>query len=189
MLLGPVTCNQCVATAQGRNPTLGRTSLSPEPRIPNGCVLCRPGVHQVDAGVHEIGLGYSTLSSLGSQSDIEPGERWASEVSKELGLSRSSCYKNESLKQRIKIIRRQVRLSKDAPQRPAFDVARMIWHHHAQCRLIGMFQHVMATTHMVNIEATTLQCPQQTARRDRGQFGHAATATVMRRIGGSSGAS
>jgi hypothetical protein len=52
-----------------------------------------------------------------------------------------------------------------------------------------MLQYVMATTHMVNKESTALQRPEETARRNRGQFVHAATATVMRRMGGNSGAS
>ena len=50
-----------------------------------------------------------------------------------------------------------------------------------------MLQHVMAIADMVNKEATALQCPEQTARRNRGQLSHAATATVMRSIGGDSG--
>ena len=52
-----------------------------------------------------------------------------------------------------------------------------------------MFQDVVATADMVNQEAIALQRPEQTARRNRGQFGHASTATVMRRIGDNSGTS
>ena len=47
----------------------------------------------------------------------------------------------------------------------------------------------MAAADVVDEKSVALKRPEQTARRDSGQFGHAATATVMRRIGGRSGAS
>lgn len=52
-----------------------------------------------------------------------------------------------------------------------------------------MLQNVVAAAHMMHEKTVALQRPEQTARRDSGQLGHAATATVMRRMGGSSGAS
>ena len=61
--------------------------------------------------------------------------------------------------------------------------------HDAQSGAIVMLQDVVAAAYVMDEEATRLQRPEQTARRNRGQFGHPVTATVIRRTGGSSGAS